>query len=269
MLGPNGSGKSTALSLIAGLLRPDSGTRVAGRPGALRPRQARACARLGSSARSWRRPARAGAVAVPAPVRARQRRLRTTQRRPTRSDAARHRASTGWPRWTPRSTPTASRPSSPGARPSGSPSPARSLPTHGCSSSTSRWPRSTSPSHPPYARCCAGCSHDRSGRHRHPRRTRRTPAGGPGPRHRRRTRGRGRTDRSAARTSPQRVRRAHRRTEHGAGTSGGPRRAQPRRSVRRRPRRGARRPRDSRRWPSSAPAQWASTDSPRAAACAT
>ena len=52
--------------------------------------------------------------------------------------------------------------SSPAARPSASRSPGRWPPTRGCCCSTSRWPRSTSPSRPRCARRCAGCCADRT-----------------------------------------------------------------------------------------------------------
>ena len=107
-------------------------------------------------------------------------------------------------------------------------------------------------------------------RHRHPRRPRRTAARRPSRGHRRRARGRGGTDRASCspvpaarspRASPGLNMVRGRREGHGVRGHDG--------SARRRSRRGARRARDSRRWPSSAPAQSGSIASPRAAARAT
>ena len=82
--------------------------------------------------------------------------VRSAQPRRTPGRGARDRHGTGWSRSESPSSPTASRRRSPAVRPSGSPWPARSPPIHGCCCSTSRWPRSTSPSRRRCARPCAG-----------------------------------------------------------------------------------------------------------------
>ena len=157
VVGESGCGKSTTAKLVLKLEEPTGGDDPL--PG----QEARGPGR--------RRPARVSQVGpggVPGPVRlaqsahARERYRGRAAGHQREADAAARRAS-GWPgcwSWSacPTGPPISSRTSSPAASASGSPSPARwrSPPSWSCS--TSRCPRSTSPSARRSSTCCATCS---------------------------------------------------------------------------------------------------------------
>ena len=145
--------KSTLLAILAGI--------AAARRG---PRRARRTVlfdlgggdRVAAAAQPRRGAAGPGSVAVPAPERSRQRRLRPQVRRPAASAPA-STARDGWRRSAPASSPTGSRLSCPEDRPNGSRSRGRWPPSPGCCCSTNRWPRSMSARRPCCVGSCGGC----------------------------------------------------------------------------------------------------------------
>ena len=139
MLGPNGAGKTTLLGALAGLVPLDARPRRARRTRARRPGGGRLRAARAAADRR-RLP---GLPAVPAPERARQRRLRPALARPLARRRARRGARAGWRASASPSSPRRGRASSPAARRSASRWCARWRSSRCCCCSTSRWPRST------------------------------------------------------------------------------------------------------------------------------